>query len=208
MAEYKRNQVEEAISGALGEQTDAPSSGLCNRIKRLLDADRNLPRTSLPKTPKPTNYAFYSSDFPGKGAEVLFSGYEAFALFIGLQMLNHNWPQQFAVETLRRFRSVLERHHRKILNLKPQELFDQVLAHRKPGDLATNSRSPLFLLIWSDQKQANDPAPSAGVFDQREAFEVVMAKVGRSSTWIELTEPTRLLADQLSSSRPRKRGRS
>ena len=41
-----------------------------------------------------------------------------------------------------------------------------------------NTASPIFLLIWSDQRQANNPAPSAGVFNQQEAFAVLMAKVG------------------------------
>ncbi len=210
MKQYKRNQIEEAISHLFGEKSAKPSSGLLTRIKRLLDLDRSLPRNSRSKRPELANYAFYSSDSPGKGAEVSFSEYEAFAVLIGLQMLNHNWPQKFAVKTLRRHRHDLECRHRNILSLDIEELFDeeQIRVHAQPGSLAVNTASSMFLLIWSDQRLAEDPAPSAGVFNQQEAFAVTTAKEGRSSTWLELTRPARSLADQLSSSLPRKRGRS
>jgi predicted DNA-binding transcriptional regulator YafY len=210
MAQFKRNQIEEAISRLFGEQSADPSSGVRTRIKRLLDLDRSLPRNARLKRVELANYAFFDSDSPGKGAEVLFSEYEAFALLIGLQMLNHNWPQRFAVETLRRFRTELQKQHKKILSLDPQELFDkeQIRLQAQGGSPAANTASPIFLLIWSDQRQANDPAPSAGVFNQQEAFAVLMAKVGRSSTWLELTNPAHSLSTELSASLPRKRGRS
>src|SRR5258706_11715416 len=123
MKQYKRNQIEEAISHLFGEKSAKPSSGLLTRIKRLLDLDRSLPRSSRSKRPELANYAFYSSDSPGKGTEVLFSDYDAFALMIGLQMLNHNWPQRFAVETLRHCRQELAGRHRKLLSLDPIKPF-------------------------------------------------------------------------------------
>jgi hypothetical protein len=210
VGKYKRNQFEEAISRLFGEKSAKPSSELQTRIKRLLDLDRSLPRNSRSKRPELANYAFYSSEAPGKGVEVFFSEYEAFAIMIGLQMLNHNWPQKFAVETLRRFRRELEGQHKKILRLDREELFDeeQIRLHAQPGSLAVNTASPMFLLIWSDQRLANDPAPSAGVFNQQDAFAETTAKVGRSSTWLELTRPAHSLSAQLSASLPRKRGRS
>src|SRR6266404_398541 len=172
MEKYKRNQFEEAISRLFGEKSAKPSSELQTRIKRLLDLDRSLPRNSRSKRPELANYAFYSSEAPGKGVEVFFSEYEAFAIMIGLQMLNHNWPQKFAVETLRRFRRELEGQHKKILRLDREELFDeeQIRLHAQPGSLAVNTASSMILLIWSDQRLANDPAPSAGVFNQQDAF--------------------------------------
>ncbi len=210
MKKYKRNQFEEAISRLFGEKSAKPSSELQTRIKRLLDLDRSLPRNSRSKRPELANYAFYSSEAPGKGVEVFFSEYEAFAIMIGLQMLNHNWPQKFAVETLRRFRRELEGQHKKILRLDREELFDeeQIRLQAQPGSLAVNTASPMFLLIWSDQRLANDPAPSAGVFNQQDAFAETTAKVGRSFTWLELTRPAHSLSAQLSASLPRKRGRS
>jgi hypothetical protein len=209
MLQFKRNQIEEAISRLSGEKSAKPSSELQTRIKRLLDLDRSLPRNSRSKRPELANYAFYSSESPGKGAEVSFSSYEAFAIMIGLQMLNHNWPQKFAVEMLRRLRRELEEQHKKILRLDPAELFDEerIRLDAQPGSRAVNTASPIFLLIWSDQRSANDPAPSAGVYNNHDAFAVTKAKAGRSSTWLELTRPAHSLSAQLSASLPRKRGR-
>ena len=39
---FKRNQVEEAISRAIGESSAEPSATLKARLKRLLDVDRKL----------------------------------------------------------------------------------------------------------------------------------------------------------------------
>lgn len=207
---YKRNQIEEAISRLFGEKSAKPSPGLQTRVKRLLDLDRSLPLNTDSSGSGISEYAFYSSEPPGKGIEVFFSIYEAFALMIGLQMLNHSWPQKFVVDTLRRLRRDLQRQHKKIVGLNPETLFDEEkIANRaKAGSLAVNSGSPLFLLIWSDQRQASDPAPTAGVFNEEGAFKVVKEKVGRSCTWLEITRPAQLLSVQLSTSLPRKRGRS
>src|SRR4051812_18486262 len=101
MEPYKRNQVEEAISRTVGEKSTKPSSELRTRLKRLLDLDRTLKRVRSEGSGS-ANYAFYNKDAPGKGGEVLFSSYDAFALLTGLRMLNHGWPQNFVVTTLRR----------------------------------------------------------------------------------------------------------
>ena len=195
-----------------GEPSATPSTELLTRIKRLLDIDRALevsPRSRKPEATK--NYAFFRGSSPGKGSEVQFSSYEAFAVLIGLQMLSHKWPQKFVVGTLRRLRPDLEKQHRRILSLDPATLFDQneIMRRARPGDIGVSSTSPVFLLIWSDQKTAEDPAPTAEIFeDPRLAYRRVIEKAGRSSTWIELTRLAHLLADQLKRSPPRKRGRT
>lgn len=212
MEKYKRNQIEEAISRLFGEKSAVPSSGLRTRIKRLLDLDRGLPRNSRSNKPELAN-AFYSGNSPGKGTEVLFSDYEAFALVTALKMLNHNWPQKFVVETLRRYRRELEGRHRNILSQDPGKLFDekQIKASARPGSLAVSSTSPMFFLIWSDDRYSRDPAavaPSAKIFDdENTALTFTLEKAGRSSTWLELTNPAHALASELSKTLPRKRGR-
>jgi hypothetical protein len=211
MASFKRGQIEDAIARLSGDPSEKPSSEVLTRLKRLLDMDRAL--KVLPKSPRPelANHAFFSARSPGKGTEVLFSGYEAFALMLGLQMLNHNWPQKFVVQTLRRLRPELESQHRKILRLSSAKVRneDQSGLSPRPGDLAlVAGRSPVFLLICSDQTTAPNPAPSAEIFyDYRAAFQRTLEKAGRSSTWIELTRSAHLLAEQLSRTAPRKRGR-
>jgi hypothetical protein len=211
---YKRNQVEEAIPRVFEASSAEPSSTLRTRIKRLLDADRGLGRNPRAKDPVLTCYAFYSRESPGRGADVLFSDYEAFALMVGLQMLNHNWPQSFVVETLRRCRPDLETRHTKILKLDPRKLFDekQIMANAQAGTPAYGTTSPVFLLIWSDNRHAKDPAavaPSAGIFDDEiKAFQVMREKAGRSTTWLELTRSAHSLRDELSETEPKQRGRS
>jgi hypothetical protein len=76
---YKRNQVEEAIFRTLGAR-DARIDELKFRLKRLLVTDRRLGRDADSDEEGDRHYAFYSQDPPGSGTEVMFSGYEAFAL--------------------------------------------------------------------------------------------------------------------------------
>ncbi|MGZ5829680.1 MAG: hypothetical protein ACXWJW_14225, partial [Xanthobacteraceae bacterium] len=101
---YKRNQIEEAIAQQIGERDAEPSPELRTRLKRLLDADRELGRVPRSKDPQKANFAFYSSESPGRGTEVEFSEYETFALLTSLRLLMHGFPQGFAVEILRRVR--------------------------------------------------------------------------------------------------------
>jgi hypothetical protein len=207
MVTYKRNQVEDAFGGLSGDGLGRPSTELLTRTKRLLDTDRALGLRSRSDEPELQRYAFFSSASPGKGAEVEFSNYEAFALLIGLQMLNHKWPQKYVVETLRRLRPTLQKQHRKILNQDPVKLFDerQIGLSARAGDLASVTTTPVFLLIWSDQ----GTSPCAEVFDDPgAAYARILEKAGRSSTWIELTRLAHVLSDQLSKSLPRNRGRS
>ena len=85
---YKRNQIEEALSRAFGEPSAKPSSELRTRVKRLLDTDRGLGRNTRSANPEVANYAFYSDDSPGRGVEVWFSNYEAFALMTAVSRVS------------------------------------------------------------------------------------------------------------------------
>jgi hypothetical protein len=149
MSYFKRNQVEEAISGVLEPRAKAPSRELWTRIKRLLETDRSLGRMPRSNDPELANYAFYNEDAPGSGVEVWFSAYEAFALLNGLQLMAHGWPQSFAVSVMRRVRPALEREHARILKQDPVKLFDQDVIRRKatPGDMAFSNVDPVLLTI-------------------------------------------------------------
>src|SRR5277367_3842250 len=125
MLEYKRNQIEEAISAALEPRSSGPTPELRTRLKRLLETDRAAGRTPRSSSLESANYAFYSIDPPGSGVEVWFSEYEAFALLNGLRLMEHGWPQGFAVSVLRRVRVDLEMQHARILTLDAKALFDQ-----------------------------------------------------------------------------------
>jgi hypothetical protein len=102
MLQYKRNQIEEAISGVLEPRSPEPTSELRTRLKRLLETDRALGRVPRCADPERANFAFYSAEAPGSGVEVWFSEYEAFALLNGLRLMGHGWPQGFAVSVMRR----------------------------------------------------------------------------------------------------------
>ncbi|WP_439394107.1 hypothetical protein ACRQ5Q_33075 [Bradyrhizobium sp. PMVTL-01] len=211
MESYKRNQLEDAIGALLDARDDKSRAELLTRLKRLLDTDRALGVRPNADRPEFANYGFSSGDAPGKGGEIQFSEYESFALLIGMQMLNHRWPQKFVVESLRRIRPKLERQHKKIMRLDPTTLFDpdEIRRQAKPGMPAFTTTSPVFLLIWSDQRTAGDPSPTVEIFDDyNAAFARGLEKPGRSTTWLELTRSAHALSERLAKSLPRKRGRS
>lgn len=209
MGQFKRNQVEDAISKVISEIGHKPSSDLQTRLKRLLNLDRGLGRKPAAADPVENAYAFYSADAPGKGAEVMFSEYESFALLMGVRLLEGQWPQGFVVETLRRTRTELEREHRRILRLDRKELFDKILIRKKEKDrnyAGTNSE-PAFLLIISDPGSGDQPYSK--IFqDPNEAFRFQLKEAGRSCTWCELVTPAWSLHDHLGATIPRQRGRS
>jgi hypothetical protein len=214
MLEYKRNQVEEAISRTFGEQSARPSSELRTRLKRLLEMDRSLGRNARSADPELANYAFYSSDSPGRGVEVWFSNYEAFALMTGLRLLQHRWPQSFPVAVLRRLRPELEREHARILKQDPKILFDheRIRENPRPGDLYFDNTDPVFLTIVSGQDHPKEGStgalPCAVCRGMEQVCKFVKQQSARSYSLNELVTPAHALLSQLSKVQPRRRGRS
>lgn len=213
MAQYKRNQVEEALSRAFGEQASQPSSELRTRVKRLLELDRSLGRNIRSSNPEAANYAFFSSDAPGRGTEVWFSDYEAFALMTGLRLLRHEWPQGFAVALLRRLRPKLEREHARILRQDPALLFDMEAIRRKarPGDIGFDNTDPVMLIIASGHQSAREGEDVIPACEVCRGMEEVTKFVKRESaqSWSihELVTPAHRLFELLSKVEARKRGR-
>ncbi len=118
---HKRNQLEEAILRAEGLDPATEGAETRIRIKRLLDLDRkHIPG---PEKLYGTIYAFYGSDAPGTGYEVLFSSYEVFALWTGLRLLAAGFPQGRVVFLMRSYREALEREHARILQTDLTRLF-------------------------------------------------------------------------------------
>jgi hypothetical protein len=145
--DYKRHQIEEAIARIFEPGSATPSSQMRSRLKRLLETDRALGRNKRSGNPERANFAFYSTDAPGRGLDSRFSGYEAFALLTGLRLRRHGWPQRFAVTVLRHVRPELEKHHARILQQNPAELFDskRIRERAQPGDIAVGNTDPVFL---------------------------------------------------------------
>jgi hypothetical protein len=214
MIDYKRNQVEEAISQVLGERTNEPSQDLRTRLKRLLETDRAMGRNIRSSDPKIAQFAFYSENAPGKGVEVFFSPYEAFALMTALRLLQHGWPQSFPVSVLRAVRPELEREHARILKQNPEALFDEKAIRKMavPGALYVDNADPVFLTVASGQRLPSTSGDDLPLFAVCRGQDVVSRFISqkRAQSWTmhELVTPAHALATQLATTEPRKRGRA
>jgi hypothetical protein len=216
MLEYKRNQIEEAISAVLEPKSQGPTADFRTRLKRLLETDRALGRTKRSSNPELASYAFYSADPPGSGVEVWFSEYEAFALLNGLRLMAHGWPQGFAVSVLRRVRADLEIQYARILKLDPKSLFDQkaIWKDAKEGDMAFDNTAPVLLTIVSKSAEGPDaqgePLSCAICDGPGEAMKWVQETSGghHGFTMFELVNAAHSLTRKLAGTEPRHRGRS
>ncbi len=140
---YKRNQVEEAVVRTLSAE-GARVDELKLKMKRLLVTDRRLGRGKRSDGKADHRYAFYSQRPQGSGVEVMFSGYEAFALLAALIALEHGIPQAKVVSILQEIRSDFEAAHRDTLQKDPKELFDPQLVRSmaSSGLLAVDNTAP------------------------------------------------------------------
>jgi hypothetical protein len=216
MLGFKRNQVEEAISGVLEPQLEQPSPQLRTRLKRLLEADRALGCVPRSSDPERAHYAFYSADAPGSGVEVWFSEYEAFALLNGLRLMAHGWPQGVAVTLMRRVRSELEQQHARILKQDLKELFDEedIRRNAKEGDVAFDNVDPVLLTIVS--KTGTTPDEQGGLRDcavcrgPEKAVQFAWKTAGGAGayTMFDVVGVAHRLSRELVRTEPRRRGRS
>ena len=210
---YKRNQIEEAIARIFDPNCEKPPSELRTRIKRLLELDRSMGRKLRSKDAEEANFGFFSEEAPGTGADISFSEYEAFALLNGLRIMEHGWPQGFAVSIMRRVRLDLEREHARILRQSPVELFDQqaILAKARPGAIAVDNTDPVFLTVASKAQRApgeRQTAPLSAVCRGLEKVSEFSRDVGASSvTTFEVATLAHRLRQELTKTRPRRRGR-
>jgi hypothetical protein len=207
---YKRNQVEEAIAEIVVPNCEALPSELRTRIKRLLDLDRFLGRRIQSREAEQANFAFFSDEAPGTGADISFSEYEAFALLNALRIMGHGWPQGFAVSVMRRIRRDLEREHARILRQNPVKLFDceEMRARARPGDVFVSNTDPVFLTLASKEEGANT-APFSAVCRSPRGVSEFSRKVGASSvTTFEVVTPAHKLHQELMKTTPRRRGRN
>jgi hypothetical protein len=171
---------------------------------------RGAPRS---KDAEEANFGFFSAEAPGTGAVISFTEYEAFALLNGLRIMEHGWPQGFAVPIMRRIRPDLEREHARTLRQPWDKLFDQqtMLSRASPGVIAVDNTDPVFLAIASKPPRApyeGERAPLSAVcrgFDKVSEFS---RAVGASSmTMFEVATLAHRLHQELIKTEPRPRGR-
>jgi hypothetical protein len=213
MERFKRNQLEEAIIQTLHAERRANALKL--RIKRLLVTDRRLGRKKGSRDKTGDRFAFHGQDPPGSGVEIMFSGYEAFAVCAGLILLEHGIPQGAVVSILREIRSDLELAHRETLKKDPGILFDAgvVRALAKPGMIATDNSAPVFIVLIqvAELVGGNNVRALVSVchgFEAWTAFVKQHAMPGFGTTTFEFVSLMHRLAANLSKTRPIKRGRA
>jgi hypothetical protein len=210
---FKRNQVEEAIARIFVPNCEEPPSELRTRIKRLLDLDRSIGRKLRSKDAEEANFGFFSEEAPGTGADSSFSEYDTFALLCGLRIMEHRWPQGFAVSIMRRLRPDLEREHARILRQRPEELFDElaIRARASAGAIAVSNTDPVFLTLASKDERAPNGGQTAPLPAMCRGFDEVREfnrAVGASSvTMLEVVTLAHRLHQELIQTEPRCRGR-
>jgi len=212
--QFKRNQVEEAILRTLGA-SDARAAELKLRLHRLLVVDRRLGRGKRTRDRAGDRYAFYSQEPPGSGVEVMFSGYEAFAVLVAIMLLEHGIPQATVVSILRQVRGDLETAHARRLQMDRKALFNPqaVRATIKPGMIATDNTAPVFLAFVRLSGSEVDGKVREAITVCRGHAELVAfitkhSLPGLGATFFELVSLMWKLADNLAQTQPIKRGRA
>ncbi len=143
---FKRNQVEWALWQLFVDSrpdAGAPPKVFLNRIKRLLDLDRGLG----PKDELGFGFAFFDHDGPGLGAEVAYSDYGAFALAVGLDLMDLGFKQAEVVALCRACRKKLQREFRHAL-ARPPAPPSFVLADDRPEGPTYEKNGSLFADCW------------------------------------------------------------
>jgi len=150
---FTRGQVEWAIAQVSGRTVRAggePRHDLKMKLKRLLDIDRKKGIDAAQARPEFRRFAFLEGGLPGKGFAISYTPYDAFALLLGLHLLDSNVPQMAVIRLLRLIRPGLEREHEQILRLSPQRLAQNkhALERRiKEGLLVEDPRKMIFLVL-------------------------------------------------------------
>jgi hypothetical protein len=208
---FKRNQVEEAIACVLEPGSAKLSSEMRTKLKRLLETDRALGRSKRSADPERANFAFSGLDAPGRGLENWFTGYEAFALLIGLRLMRQGWQQGLVVAVLRRVKPHLERHHARVLRQQPTIFFDddRIRQQARPGDLGVSNADPVFLVINSKGRERDTGTNPTAICQGQAELMGFIKTWGPGQTWTvtELGASIHALSVALAKTVPRKRGR-
>lgn len=203
--QYQRNQVETAIARTIDPRSvkraaridEDCSAYIRSRIKRLLDADRNLPVKG--------QHAFYSTIKPGTGNVNGFSYLDAYMLMLGICLNGHFWPQNTVVGVLRRARSAVKRELEKIFD-PSGELADQALASKRNDN--ANDPDLKYFIVATDGGRSDIDDVMFRISDPEEALRFQIEKAGRATTGLAFNQPAHDLREHLSSIEPAKRGRT
>jgi hypothetical protein len=219
---YKRNQVDGAIAEATGRavgRSHVPGPDLVIRLKRLIETDRAMPLGG-----KPDGYAFFDESGAGKGVEVSYSAYAAFALYLGVRLIDAGLPQSDAVRFARSIRRELEIEHGAILRKDPTRWLDHAAPYGldrevRQGFLVRNIETMVFLVVPADthallptfaRARAGAPRRLANICRSPDEMNELIAHLsldGGPILLIELVNIIHRLAYWLNKIEPIKRGR-
>jgi hypothetical protein len=150
---FTRGQIEWAIAQVTGRTVTPggePRHDLQMKLKRLLDIDRKKGIDAAQARPEFRRFAFLEGGLPGKGFAISYTRYDAFALLLGLHLLDSDVPQLAVIRLLRLIRLELEREHERVLRLSPERLAQNkhALERRiKEGLLVEDPRRMVFLVL-------------------------------------------------------------
>ncbi len=218
---YKRNQVESAIERAVfgARGSPKPAARLRVRIKRLVETDRRMEVDRRARDAHRT-YAFFNEPPPGRGTEVTYSAFSAFALLLASRLMDAGLPQTDAVVFMRRVRTELEEEHARILarqwkTLLDHEPDDTVEEEVAAGRLVKRFDRMAFLVVLGSQVTvrvaASGRASVANIVHGAEQMTQLMEHLATQSGGpilaLELVNPAHQLALLLARIEPIKRGR-
>ncbi|GJE61111.1 hypothetical protein [Methylobacterium trifolii] len=154
---YKRDQVEGAVACSSGEtlfDRHQRPTRLKVDLKRLLDLDRAQAEDLHPAVSP--RYAFHNGPPPGRGTDVVYGTYDAYALLIGLRLLRGGLPQGRAVSFMREIREPLEALLAKTLLKEPgqvrQDLGEAELLNAvRSGHLIGEAEEMVFLVMLAGE---------------------------------------------------------
>ena len=201
---FKRNQVEEALSKLREPKARRPSLRLRTQLKRFLEIDRARGRSARSAVAGSFRYAFFSTDPPGRGVEVYFSDYEAFALLLAFKMTQLGWTQKLAVSILRRARPALEKQYAHILKL---------CRDNRIGTLDFATTSPLLVVMTANESNTSN-GMKAFACTVCEGYQKAMQWVFDNSertygfSMFELAANAQNLSTELARTIPRRRGQA
>ncbi|MFD0987417.1 hypothetical protein [Methyloligella solikamskensis] len=152
---FSRGQIEWALAQVVAPShrcVEEDEGFLKMKIKRLVDLDRKHGIDPFQDHPGLGRFAFFEGKSPGKGHAISYTSYDAFALLIGVQLLDANVPQSAVIRLLRHVRPLLKHAYGEILSRDPMEIAGskQDLENRiKRGQLATDPSKMQFLVLAS-----------------------------------------------------------
>jgi hypothetical protein len=192
MTGYKLNQVVFAISRTASDELTERDVSF--RLKRLLALDRSEPRAAE------HHFAFFDEKPQGKGVDVLFSTYEAFALFLANAMLEARFPQLTVLRLLRKARTKLSKAYKQCLEKQPATI-------GKIEDDPWTFGYPMFVVVGARGPGEVSPFAVCATNTARYEFTREYDRPGVGFSFFPLANAVQEFAKNLAEAPVRRRGR-